>query len=116
MKKLIVKILATGGVIFGISYLLPSLINVADFQTAVLAALVLALVNAVIRPLVLIVTLPVNFLSLGLFTFIVNALMLYVVANVVGSGFHVRGFWQAIIAALLISAVSTWLSSRLDRK
>ncbi len=116
MKNFIIKVLVTGGVIFGISYLLPSLISVTDFQTAVLIALVLALVNAVIRPLVLIITLPVNVLSLGLFTFIVNALMLYIAANIIGSGFHIRGFWQAIVAALLISVVSTWLSSRLDDK
>ena len=116
MKNFIVKILVTGGVIFGISYLLPSLINVADFQTAVLVAFVLALVNAIIRPLILIVTLPLNFLTLGLFTFVVNALMLYIVANVIGPGFHLQGLWQAIIAALLISIVSTWLSSSLDNK
>ena len=111
--KFILRVLITGGVIFGVSYLLPSLIRVADFQSAVLAALVLAIVNAIIRPIVSVLSLPITILTLGLFTLVINALMLYIVAAVIGPGFRLQGFWQAIIAALIISIVSTWLSSRL---
>ena len=111
--KFILRILITGAVIFGVSYLLPSLIRVADFQAALLAALVLALANAVIRPVVAILSLPLTILTLGLFALVINALMLYLVAAVIGPGFQLQGFWQAIVAAVLISVVSTAVSSRL---
>ncbi len=113
MKKFIINVLVTGGVIFGISYFLPALIKVADFQTALLAALILALVNALVRPVIVIISIPVTFLSLGLFLFVINALMLYLVAKIIGPGFYLQGFWQAVVAAIIISAVSTWLSSAL---
>ena len=111
--KFILRVLITGAVIFGVSYLLPALIRVTDFQSAVLAALVLAIVNALIRPVVIVLTLPVNILTLGLFTLVINALMLYIAAAVIGPGFYIAGFWQALAAAAIITVVSTWLSSRL---
>lgn len=111
----VVRLLVSAAVIFGVAYLFPSLIFVRDFTTALLAALILALVNAFIRPVVVLLTLPINVLTLGLFTLIINALMLYVVAWILGDGFRIQGFWQAIAAAFLISVVSTFLSSRLIR-
>jgi len=111
MKKLIVRLLIMAGVIFGVATLLPNLVEVTGFQAALLAAVVLALVNAFIRPIVLIFTLPINFMTLGLFSLVVNALMLYIVAYTV-DGFLIVGFWQAIVAALLISIVSSFLTKR----
>jgi putative membrane protein len=111
MKKIILRILIAGGVIFGIAYLLPGLIEVTGFQAALLAALVLAVANALIRPIVLVLTLPINLLTLGLFTLAVNALMLYIVGYAV-NGFMVAGFWQAVVAAMLISVVSSFMSRR----
>lgn len=111
--KFILRVVVTGAVIFGVSYLLPSLIHVADFQAALLAALVLAVANAVIRPVVAILSLPLTILTLGLFALVINALMLYLVAAVIGPGFQLQGFWQAMVAAVLISVVSAAVSSRL---
>lgn len=84
-------------------------IQVPDFTTALIAALVLGIVNAFIRPIVLLLTLPINILTLGLFTLIVNTLMLYIVAAVVQS-FVITSFWSALIGALLIALISTVLS------
>jgi len=84
-------------------------IQVPDFTTALIAALVLGIVNAFIRPIVLLLTLPINILTLGLFTLIVNTLMLYIVAAVVRS-FVITSFWSALIGALLIALISTVLS------
>ena len=111
--KFVLRVVITGGVIFGVSYFLPSLVRVADFQAALWAALVLAVANAVVRPVVAVLSLPITFLTLGLFTLVINASMLYIVAAVIGPGFQLQGFWQAIVAAVLISAVSTGTSSRL---
>jgi putative membrane protein len=84
-------------------------IQVPNFTTALIAALVLGIVNAFIRPIVLLLTLPINILTLGLFTLIVNTLMLYIVAAVVSS-FVITSFWSALIGALLIALISTLLS------
>jgi putative membrane protein len=69
------------------------------------AAVVLGIFNAILRPLVLIITFPINLLTLGLFTFVINGLMLKLTADVV-RGFSVTGFWSAVIGALLLSLFS----------
>ena len=82
-----------------------------DSVTATLvAALVLGIFNAILRPLLLILTLPLNLLTLGLFTFVINALMLELTSGVV-SGFRVDGFGSALVGALLLSLVSFLLTA-----
>jgi putative membrane protein len=83
-------------------------LRVPDFGGAVVAALVLGIVNAVIRPLLLLLTLPLNLLTVGLFTLVINAVMLYLVAAVTPLEIHSVG--SAFIGALLIAILSTVLS------
>src|SRR6266853_4413724 len=78
-------------------------------QATIVAAVVLALVNTYLRPLVVILTLPINILTLGLFTLVINALMLKLVSWLIPA-FHVEGFWTAVGGALVISVVSTLLN------
>lgn len=85
--------------------------GVDTFYTALIAALVLGLVNALIRPILLILTLPINILTLGLFTFVLNALMIWFASTIV-KGFDVQGFVPAFLAGLLLWVVSmgtNWL-------
>lgn len=82
-------------------------IRVDGFGSALVAGLVLGLVNAVVRPVLLFLTFPITLLTLGLFLFVLNGLCLWLVAAVVG-GFHVAGFWAAVLGALVVSAAS-WL-------
>jgi putative membrane protein len=82
-------------------------IHVSGFWSALFAAAVLGILNAFFRPIILLVTLPINILSMGLFTFVINALLLKMASGVI-SGFNVEGFWPAVFGALLISVVS-WL-------
>ena len=91
------------------SYLLDG-IHVSGFIPAFLAAAILSILNAVFRPILLILTLPINILSLGLFTFVINALMLLMVSGVI-PGFNVSGFWSAVFGSLLISIVSWALTA-----
>jgi len=84
-------------------------IDVSGIVPLFVASLVLGILNAILRPVVLFLTLPINFLTLGLFTFVVNALMLWITSQVV-SGFYVSGFWAAFIGAVLLSIVSTILN------
>lgn len=92
-------------------YLLQS-VQIANFGTALIAALVLGLVNTLIRPLLVVLTLPVTVLTLGLFIFVINGVMFWAVAHLV-NGFRVSSFGAAIVAALVYSIVSWALSSLL---
>lgn len=87
-------------------------IAVRSFYTALLVALVYGLMNAVVRPLLLILTLPINLLTLGLFTFVLNALLFWLVARIV-PGFSVAGFMPAFWGALILWAVSYLTSAML---
>ena len=85
--------------------------GIETFYNALIAALVLGLVNALVRPLLFILTLPVTILTLGLFTFVINALMIWLVSTIV-KGFVVTGFVPALLAALLLWAIAlltNWL-------
>jgi putative membrane protein len=93
-----------------VAYLYPG-VTVEGLGAALIAALVLGLVNAVVRPLLIILTLPVTLLTLGLFIFVINALLFWFVAEIV-HGFQVSGFGAALIGSILysvITLVSSWL-------
>ncbi len=83
-------------------------VRVPDFGAALLAALVLGIANAVIRPVALILTLPLNILTLGLFTFVINAGMLYLVSKV--TALRLDSFWAAFLRAIVLSLVSAVLT------
>jgi putative membrane protein len=84
-------------------------ISVERWQTLLVGALVLGLLNAFLRPVLLLLTLPVNVLTLGLFTLVLNGLIFYLAAWLV-EGFHVTGFWSSFVAALVFSIVSFLLN------
>lgn len=84
-------------------------IDVTGFVPALAAAALLGILNAFVRPLLLVLTLPLNILSLGLFTFVINAFLLTIVSRVI-EGFTVHGFWSALFASLFISLVSAFLN------
>ena len=92
------------------AYALPKLglpgIVVDSFYTALIVALVLGLLNLTLKPILVILTLPINLITLGLFTLVINGFLFWFVATIV-SGFHVDGFLGAIVGALFVSLVST---------
>ena len=87
-----------------VAYLFPG-VKIESFVAALMAALVLGLINAVIRPILVILTLPVTLLTLGLFLFVINALLFWLVAEIV-KGFHVDGFLAAFIGSILYSLIT----------
>ncbi len=89
-------------------------LSIPDLTNAIIAALVLGIVNAFIRPIVLLLTLPINIITLGLFTLVVNTLMLYLVAAV--TNLQIADFWSAFVGALLIAVISTILSHLLTER
>jgi putative membrane protein len=109
--KLLLVWLINAAALMAVAYLLPG-ISVASFVTALVAALVLGLVNAVIRPVLVLLTLPATVLTLGLFIFVVNGLLFWFVGSFI-SGFVVAGFWWGVAGAIAYSIVSWALSALL---
>jgi putative membrane protein len=93
-----------------ISYLFPRMIRVDGFLVALVAAFLLGIVNTILRPILVFITFPLTLLTLGLFLLVINGLMLWLVSVLV-RGFHVSGFWSAVLGSILISIVS-WILSR----
>ena len=114
MQGIAIRWLTLTGAIILTSYLIDGIV-VRGFFAAFFAAAALGILNAFFRPILLILTLPVNILSLGLFTFVVNAIVLMMVSGVI-SGFEVYGFWSAMFGSLLISLVSWLLTSFISER
>lgn len=104
--RFLVRLVVNGVAVLVATYLIPGL-QVADATTGFIAGIVLGLVNAIVRPILIILTLPFTLLTLGLFIFVVNAICLALAAWLV-PGFHVSGFLSAFFGALVITLVS-WL-------
>ena len=108
MGELLLKWLVNAMALFIVVHVVPG-VSVAKWQTLLAGALVLGLLNAFFRPILIFLTLPVNILTLGLFTLVINGLLFYLAAWLV-KGFHVTGFWSSFVAALVFSIVSFMLN------
>lgn len=106
--RLLLRWLLNAGVLLLIAQFFAG-VEISGFYAALITALILGLVNAVIRPLLIILTLPVNILTLGLFTFVINALLFWFVSTVV-QGFMVDGFVSAFVGALIMT-IASWIFS-----
>jgi putative membrane protein len=100
--------------LLALKYIMPS-ITVDSFVTALIVAVVLGFINTLIRPIFVILTLPVTILTLGLFIFVINGLLFWAVGSFV-PGFHVDGFWSGVFGAIIYSIISWALSALLLAK
>ena len=107
--KALIKILLGALAVFAASYVLPG-VHVKDFWTALVVAIVLALVNAVLRPILILLTLPATILTFGLFLFVINSCLVLLVAKVV-PGFTVDGFWWAMVFSIVASIIGSFLDT-----
>lgn len=110
MKTLLIVWLINTLALLVLPYVVPW-VQVDGFVTAMVAALVLGLLNALIRPLLILITLPVTIVTLGLFIFAVNGLLFWFVASFI-DGFQVAGFWSAVFGAFVYALIS-WAASAL---
>ena len=111
--KILVRWLLLAAALLLVAHLYPGVV-VQSFGAAMIAALVLGLFNAVLRPLLVLLTLPVTLLTLGLFLFVINALMFYFAASVL-DGFSVRGFVAALIGSLIYSVCGLVIDAAMER-
>ena len=113
MLRLIVTWFLNALALFVLPYIVPT-IHVAGYRSALVAALVLGFVNTLIRPVLVLLTLPVTLLTLGLFLLVINALMLLLtswVATRIGVGWYVDGFGTALLGSIIVSVVSFVLNT-----
>ena len=101
--KILVKWLLCAAALLGLTYVYSG-VQVQSFGSAMIAALVIGLLNTIIRPILVILTLPVTIITVGLFLLVVNGLMFWMASGMLG-GFHVTSFWAAMLGALIYSAL-----------
>ena len=111
--KVLIKWLLSAAALLLVAYIYQG-VEVSSFTAALVAAFVIGLLNTFVRPVLVILTLPVTVLTLGLFLFIINALMFWAAAGVL-SGFHVRDFTAALIGSLIYSVIGIVIESALER-
>ena len=102
--KIILVWLINAAALFALPYIFDS-IKVESFYTALIVALVLSILNTIVRPILFVLTLPITVLTLGLFIFVLNGLLLWFVASFV-KGFTIAGFWPAVFGAIVYSLIS----------
>lgn len=108
--KFIVRLIVTAVVAYGLSMILKPHIMIDSYWTAFIFVLVLGILNAIIRPVLIILTLPITILTLGIFLLVINVLMVILAGKMV-SGIHIDGFFWAFIFGILLSFLSSTLTS-----
>lgn len=114
MLKMILRWVLMAVALLAVSYLYSG-VQVASFGTALLAAVVIGLLNVLLRPILVLLTLPVTVLTLGLFLFIVNALVFWAASGLM-PGFHVNGFLAALLGSLIYSALGLCIDAVISDK
>ena len=110
--NLILKILLTAAAVLIIARFLPG-VSVENYTSAIIVAIVLGLLRITVKPILVILTLPVTILTLGLFLLVINALIIMLADNLI-DGFYVSGFWIALIFSLILSIFQSFLYSFLE--
>lgn len=111
MLKLLLKWLLSAAALLGVAYIYGG-VSVASFGTAMFAAAIIGLLNMLVRPILVILTIPITLLTLGLFLFVINALMFWAASGLI-AGFHVNGFWAALLGSLIYSVLGLVIESAL---
>lgn len=113
--KWLLGLIINAAVLMGISYLFTG-IELSGFGAAIIASLLLSLMNTVVRPILVFFTLPVTVLTLGLFLFVISGITLMITAFIMGDAFIIDGFGTAVLAAVLIALIQTFVLKPLKRR
>jgi len=110
MQKWLLKILVCAVNVFILAYILPG-VEIKDMWSAVVVAVVLSFLDAIIKPLLILLTLPATILTLGLFLFVINACIILIDDHFVG-GFKVESFWHALLFSILLSFFNSFVHKK----
>ena len=105
--NIVARIIISAAVAFGLSYVLPG-IHIDTFWTALVLAIVLSILNVIVKPILIILTFPITLITFGLFLFVINACIILLAGRFV-NGFGVDGFWWALLFSLLLSVITSLL-------
>lgn len=105
MLEILIHILITSVLLLLVAKIVSG-IEISDWGSAIFAAIVLGIVNAIIKPVLIILTIPITVLTLGLFLLVINALMLWMAGSLV-NGVRIKGFWYALIGSIVLSILNT---------
>ena len=108
--RFIIRLLVTAAVAYGLSMILDPHIHIDSYSTALIFVFVLAILNAIVKPILIILTLPITILTLGIFLLVINVLMILLAGKFV-SGIHIDGFLWAFIFGVLLSFLSSLLNN-----
>jgi putative membrane protein len=111
--NIVLRIIISAVVAFALSYILSG-VHIQSFVTALILAVVLGLLNIFVKPLLIILTLPITIFTFGLFLFVINALIILLAAKFV-NGFRVDGFWWALLFSLMLSILTSFLYKKSTR-
>ena len=103
--NILIRVLVTSLAAFAAAYILPG-VSIRGYATAIVVAVVLALLNVLVKPLLVILTLPITVVTLGLFLLVINAVIILIASHFI-SGFHVSGFWAALFFSILLSLLTS---------
>ncbi|MEQ9466993.1 MAG: phage holin family protein [Ekhidna sp.] len=106
--NILVKILLSSIAVIIASYLLPG-VDVESFMTAIIIAVILSLLNATVKPILIVLTIPLTIFTLGLFLVVINALIVLIADSLI-DGFYVANFWWALIFSILLSIINALLT------
>ncbi len=106
---LLLRLIINAAALFVVAYVVPG-VQVTSIGGAIIAAIILGIANAIVKPLLILITLPIEILTLGLFTFVINAVLFWVVGHL-GIGLVVHGFWAALWGSIILWLVSWALSA-----
>ncbi|MFT4610754.1 MAG: putative membrane protein [Glaciecola sp.] len=112
--KLLIKLLVTAGIVMLLAHFLPG-VAVRGFEAALIVAVVLAVLNFIVKPILVILTIPITIMTLGLFLFVINACIILLADKFI-DGFGVNGFWTALLFSILLSISQSIAYSLLKEK
>ncbi|MDL4839277.1 phage holin family protein [Aquibacillus rhizosphaerae] len=109
MKRLLLSLLLNAVALIVVAQLFESF-RLEGFGTAILASIILSILNVIVKPILVVLTLPITFVTLGLFLFVINAITLMITQGLIGSAFVINGFGTALIAAVILSVLNLLLN------
>ncbi|MBO6212265.1 putative membrane protein [Algoriella xinjiangensis] len=108
----IINLLVSALVVFGLANILPG-VSIKGYGSAIIVALVIGLLNAVVKPVLSFISIPVTILTLGLFSFVITAIIILLASAIMGDSFHVDGFWYALIFGVVLAIVNSIIGGML---
>lgn len=102
----IINLLISALVVFVLANVMPG-VSIDGYVSAILVAVIIGLLNAIVRPILAILSLPINILTLGLFSFVITAVIILLASAIMGNSFHVDGFWYALLFGVVLGIVNS---------